>query len=59
MKDKTLGGKKARSQGARYTAPYGMEQSVGNPGAGVTRRKTASDFIQALGSHNSKTRFGK
>jgi hypothetical protein len=30
----------------RYSEGYGKEQVVGNPGAGVTRRKTVSDAIR-------------
>jgi hypothetical protein len=42
----------------RYSEGYGPEMPVGNPGAGVTRRRTISDAIRGLGSHNSKTRYG-
>jgi hypothetical protein len=33
-------------QSKRYSEGYGKEESVGNPGAGVTRRKKVSDAIR-------------
>lgn len=42
----------------RYSEGYGPEESVGNPGAGMTRRKRVSDAIRGYGSHGSKTRYG-
>ena len=43
----------------RYHSGYGGEETVGNPGAGVTKpKKTVSDAIRGWGSHNSKSRYG-
>lgn len=44
---------------SRYFSGYGGDETVGNPGAGVTRKKKmVSDAIRGWGSHNSKTPYG-
>lgn len=52
------GNKWKPSPTGRYSEGYGSSESVGNPGAGVTRRKRVSDAIRGWGSHNSKTPYG-
>jgi len=43
----------------RYHSGYGPDVPVGNPGAGVTKKKySVSDAIRGWGSHNSKTPYG-
>jgi len=50
MKPKPDGGKKkpaVSTTGARVSSRYGPYETVGNPGAGVSRRKNVvSDFIK-------------
>lgn len=53
-----MASKKKPSPTERYHEGYGPEIEVGNPGAGVTRRKMVSDAIRGWGSHNSKTPYG-
>jgi hypothetical protein len=45
------------AQGGRFTEGYGPYTSVGNPGAGVFMRPTASDYIRpplTMGSNRKK-----
>jgi hypothetical protein len=53
-----MAAKKKASDTARYFEGYGPSETVGNPGAGVSRRKMVSDAIRGWGSHNSKTPYG-
>ena len=49
MKPKPDGGKKkpaVSKTGARVFSAYGPSEEVGNPGAGVSRRKVVSDYIR-------------
>lgn len=47
------------SPAGRYFSGTGGDIIVGNPGAGVTRKKIiVSDAIRGWGSHNSKTPYG-
>lgn len=52
------GNKWKPSATARYSEGVGNGMTIGNPGAGVTKRKMVSDAIRGYGSHNSKTRYG-
>lgn len=52
-KPKPDGGKKkpaVATTGARVFSAYGPSEEVGNPGAGVSRRKVVSDYIRGAKS---------
>ena len=40
--------------GARVFSAYGPSETVGNPGAGVTRRKVVSDYIKGAKAPKKK-----
>ena len=57
MKPKPDGGKKkpaVSKTGARVFSAYGPSEEVGNPGAGVTRRKVVSDYIKGAKAPKKK-----
>ena len=47
------------AQGGRFTEGYGPYTSVGNPGAGVFTRPTASDYIRPPLTMNSNRKKKK
>jgi hypothetical protein len=57
MKPKPDGGKKksaVSTTGARIYSAYGPAKTVGNPGAGVTKRTMVSDYIKGAKAPKKK-----